>query len=315
MSILACDAGGTRIKLGIVDNGCLLADAVLPAESDRGLAYALPRIKDTLLTLCKQVNIDLPACRGIGMGFPALVDSRNGRVLNEYGKYRDAPDIDLKAWASAELGLPLAAENDARIALLGEWMYGSGSGSSNLAIITLGTGIGTAVISEGRLLRGPHFQAGNLCGHFIVNSGGALCFCGAHGCVEAETGSARLEDRLRSMPGFTQSVLAEKDRFDYADVFRSAAQGDAVSAAAVERAIRFWAVLCVNIIHAFDLDRIVFGGGLMADADVILPPIRDFVEKEKNTPQRTVEIRAAEYPDHMALLGCEPLVDELLKED
>jgi glucokinase len=312
MSVLACDVGGTRIKLGIVEGGQLLGQNMISAASDQGLAQALPRITDGLLNLCRETGVAPEACRGIGMGFPALVDSKMGRVLDEYGKYQDAPNLDLNAWARDSLGLQLAIDNDARVALMGEWAHGAGRGSDNLAMITLGTGIGTAVISEGRMLRGPHFQAGNLCSHLTVEVDGQPWFCGGRGCVEAETGSAHLDQRARSMPGFADSALAHLETIDYAAVFRHAAAGDGVTSALIQRATKLWGVLCVDMIHAFDLERFVIGGGLMASADMILPPIQKHVDRYANTPWGHVEIVAAQYPDHMALLGCEPLVDELL---
>ncbi len=313
MGVLACDVGGTRIKLGIVEGGQLLGQNMIPAESDRGLAHALPRVTEGLLNLCRETGIAPEACRGIGMGFPALVDSKMGRVLDEYGKYQDAPNLDLNAWARDSLGLPLAIDNDARVALMGEWAQGAGRGSNNLALITLGTGIGTAVISEGRMLRGPHFQAGNLCSHLTVVVDGQPCFCGGRGCVEAETGSAHLDQQVRSMPDFSDSALADLETIDYAAVFRHAAAGDGVASALIQRATKIWGVMCVGMIHAFDLERFVIGGGLMASADMILPRIQSHVDRYANTPWGHVEIVTAQYPDHMALLGCEPLVDELLR--
>lgn len=312
MSVLACDVGGTRIKLGIVDHGQLLASRIVPAESDRGLAQALTLIEGVLKKLCREAGISISGCRGIGMGFPALVNRREGRILNKYGRYLDAPQLDLNAWASERFGLPLAIDNDARLALLGESTCGAGRGSDNLAIVTLGTGIGTAVISGGRLLRGPHFRAGNLCGHLIVNPNGRLCHCGARGCIEVETGSLYLDEHLRRMPGFDKSAISQHSKIDYAVVCQCTAEGDEFATAVLQRATTLWGVLCVNMIHSFDLDRIVIGGGLMASADAILPLICEFVSNSVNCPWGQPQIVAAEHPDHMALLGSESLLHETL---
>lgn len=310
MTVLACDAGGTRIKMGVVRDGRLLATEMIPADSHLGLAPALPRMRDALLALCRRASVEIASCLGLGIGFPALVNSREGRVINEYGKYRDAPGIDLRAWARETFNLPLSIDNDARVALLGEWRYGAGRGSDNLAIVTLGTGIGTAVILEGRLLRGPHFQAGNLCGHLIVTEHGNRCTCGVDGCVEAETGSASLAARARRLPGYAASPLAGQDPLAYSTVCECAARGDSVAAALLERSVNLWSALCVNMIHAFDLDRIVIGGGVVTNAGQVLEPIRSFVARHANTPWGRVEIVPAEQPDFMALLGCEVLVQQ-----
>ena len=120
----------------------------------------------------------------------------------------------------------IALENDARLGLLGEWNYGAAHGSNDVAIVTLGTGIGSGVMSQGKLLRGPHFQAGNLCGHTIIRVGGYRCVCGANGCVEAETGSMGLAMRARESPEFATSALADEPDVNYAAVFQCAAAGD-----------------------------------------------------------------------------------------
>lgn len=311
MTVLACDAGGTRIKLGVVSDGRLLATEMIPADSRLGLAPALPRMRDALLALCRRAGVEPASCLGIGIGFPALVNSRDGRVINEYGKYRDAPGIDLRAWAGEAFNLPLAIDNDARVGLLGEWRYGAGRGSNNLALITLGTGVGTAVMLDGHMLRGPHFQAGNLCGHFIVAENGNRCACGLDGCVEAETGSAGLAARARRLPGYASSPLAGLDPLAYSTVCEFAARGDPVAAALIDRSVNLWSALCVNMIHAFDLDRIVIGGGVVTNAGRVLEPIREFVARRASTPWGSVQIVPAEQPDFMALLGCEVLVQQV----
>lgn len=308
MTVLACDLGGTRMKLGIVRHGELVSSKVLPADGT--MAANLPRIQQALLQQCARLGIEPGDCAGVGMGFPSLVDSQTGRVLDEFGKYPGAPRLDLNAWAAEGFGLPLAIDNDARVALLGEWRCGAGRGSDNLAIVTLGTGVGTAVISEGRMLRGPHFHAGNLCGHLVVNPDGAECCCGGWGCIEAETGSARLATRARELPGFDDSPLAEVDRIDYEAVCRLAPQGDPVSQGLLRHAIDIWAILCVDLIHAFDVDRIVVGGGVIASADLILPPLREIVARRTIPSAGRVDIVPAAQPDYMGLLGCEPLVKE-----
>lgn len=309
MSVLAVDAGGTRIKLGWVEDGTLLGHRVLPAQSDRGLAGALPRVAQGFRDLANTLGRELKQARGIGLGLPLIVNSRDQRVLYAYGKYLDAPDLDLPAWARDALGLPLRVENDARLALLGEWRFGAGEGSENLAIITLGTGIGSAVLIEGRVLRGAHFQAGNLCGHLQVQPGGRLCICGGRGCVEAETGSAYLPDRLRQHKDFASSRLAEQNTLDYKTLFRCAREGDRVAREELDRTLQIWGMLCVNLVHAFDLDRIVIGGGIMASARMILPDLQACVDRYANTPWGEVSVLAARHPDHMALLGCETLFE------
>ena len=172
MIVLTCDLGGTRMKIGVVRDGCVLTQTVKPAQSKNGIAPQLPVLKTTWLQLLQKLKLSLTDCAGVSVGFPSLVDTVAGRVLAEYGKYADAMALNLRAWSQAELGLPLAIENDARMALIGEWKSGAGRGVNNLVMITLGTGLGTCALIEGRVMRGCHGQAGVLGGHFTVRYGG-----------------------------------------------------------------------------------------------------------------------------------------------
>ena len=98
------------------------------------------------------------------------------RILSTSSKYDDGPEIDLVAWARAELDLPLRLENDARTALLGERYAGAGQGCDDIVMMTFGTGIGGAAMIGGRLLHGKHFQAGCLGGHFAADYRGRRVF-------------------------------------------------------------------------------------------------------------------------------------------
>src|SRR5947207_8381017 len=99
MKLLSCDMGGTRIKLGIVENGAVIGDDVLPAHSERGLAQRLPALAEALRTLCDRHGVAVRDCGGIAVSFPSLIDTRTGRILAAYGKYNDAPQLDLRDWA------------------------------------------------------------------------------------------------------------------------------------------------------------------------------------------------------------------------
>jgi glucokinase len=310
MTALACDLGGTRIKLGIVRGGAVLAHEVLAAHSDLGLRPRLPALADACRGLCARHQVPLASCAGIVVSFPSLVDVRTGRILTEYGKYRDGPGVDLRAWAREALGLPLALENDARMALIGEWRYGAGRGHDSVVMVTLGTGLGTAALIEGRVLRGRHGQAGCLGGHFTVRYGGRPCSCGNAGCAEAEASTAFLAQVARERGDFARSPLAAEPVLDYAAVFGHAAAGDPCARALQEHSLRVWSALVVNLIHAYDPEVVVLGGGIMAGGDVVLPAVRAYVDRYAHTPWGQVRVVASELGDRAALAAAEWLVQE-----
>ena len=189
------------MKIGLVRDGAVLAQTTEPANSKQGLAPQLPVLKTAWLRLLDGLKLRLGDCAGISVAFASLVDGATGRVLAEYGKFADAPAFDLRAWARREFSLPLAIENDARMALIGEWRAGAGRGVDNLVMMTLGTGLGTGAIIQGRVLRGAHGQAGCLGGHLTVRYGGRACSCGNIGCAEAEASTAFLADQAMTRPG------------------------------------------------------------------------------------------------------------------
>ena len=310
MTILAGDLGGTRLKLGVVRDGKVLAQATEPAHSKQGLAPRLPVIRAAWRRLLAELKLTPRDCTGISVAFPSLIDTRTGRVLAEYGKFADAMELDLRAWARGEFDLPLAIENDARMALIGEWRAGAGRGCDNLVMITLGTGLGTAAIIEGRVLRGPHGQAGVLGGHTTVRYGGRACTCGNVGCAEAEASTAFLCDMVAGSREFDRSPMRNAATLNYGLVFKHAAAGDPCAVALRDHSLLVWSSLAVNLIHAYDPERVIIGGGIMASAEVVLPAIREFVARHAHTPWGQVRVVASELGDAAALVAGEWLLRE-----
>lgn len=283
MAVFAVDVGGTRIKLGLVQQGRVLARSSLEARSDEGLASALPRIADGLRSLTEE------SVSGIGIAFPSLISS--GRIIGDVGKFEDAESLDLAAWAQAEFGAPLVLENDARMAAIGEWQHGAAKGAENVVMVTLGTGIGTGVIMGGKVLRGGHGAAGILGGHMTAQVGGEACPCGNAGCWETLASNA---------------ALARSGRPDYAQIF---AAKDPESLETKQRSLEVWGALAVSLIHAYDPEVLVFGGGVLASGEEVLAPIRQTVESRAWTPWGPPRIVASELKDDAALAACEWLLE------
>jgi glucokinase len=310
MTVLACDLGGTRMKIGVVRNGAVLAQTTELSNSKDGLAPALPRLKAAWLRLLGELNVSLSDCTGISVAFPSLIDAESGRVLAEYGKFADAMNLDLRAWAHQEFHLPLAIENDARMALVGEWKHGGGRGSDNVVMITLGTGLGTAAVIEGQLLRGKHGQAGVLGGHSTVRYDGRVCGCGNIGCAEAEASTAFLTGLASANADFASSRLAHEPRLDFAAIFHHAAADDPFAVKLRDHSLQVWATLAVNLIHAYDPEVVILGGGIMVSASAILPAVINHVHQHAHTPWGRVRVVASELGDQAALVAGEWLLRE-----
>jgi glucokinase len=307
---LACDMGGTRIKLGLVHKGQLLAQTAIAAESQKGLAQRLPALSAAFFELLTSQSIKPESCAGVGVSFPSIIDNNTGRILAEFGKYRDAMDISLPAWAMQQFGLPLAIENDARMAMIGEWCRGAGRGCDNLVMMTLGTGIGTAALVEGRVLRGVHGQAVILGGHTTIRYGGRRCNCGNIGCAEAEASTATLDKLTRERADFAASPLAREAVIDYSAVFRHASGADPCATALRDHSLAVWSSLAVNLIQLFDPEMLIVGGGIMGSGEAILKQMGQYIKQYCPTYWGRAALTASQLGDAAALFACEWLVHE-----
>lgn len=308
MITLAADWGGRRIKLGIVQDGCMVAQRVLPAHADQPLELRLAEVAVQFAELCRKHGFEPGKCSAITFAYPSIIDSENARILDHFGKFGDASKINLRKWAHDSLGLPFEIDNDARMALIGEWRYGAGRGCDNLAMMTLGTGLGASAVIEGRVLRGVHGQAGILGGHLTLRVDGRPCVCGNVGCVESEASTWMLGELARERRDFSESLLSREATIEYAEVFRLAAEGDTCAISLRDHSLRVWSAAAVNLIHAYDPERLVLGGGIMGSGDVIISAIRDWVYRYAHTPWGRVQILPSELGDQAALLAGEWLV-------
>ena len=307
MKVLAVDVGGSHILCAAVEDRELLQICNVEADGQDSLTSVLPRLAETLSWLQKQQG---ESFAGIGFGFCGLVNGRLGRVVATNAKYADATSVDLVAWARKDLGLPLVLENDARLALLGERYAGAAQGWDDVVMMTLGTGIGTAAVMCGRPVRGKHFQAGCLGGHFTVSAGGRLCSCGARGCFEAEASTYALPDVCRKWPGFETSALAAEPKLDFATLFRWAERGDRVSQEIRARSLGIWAACALSLVHAYDPELLIVGGGVMKSSYPILAALEQHLNSYAWTPWGKVRLRTAALGSNAALLGAVPLLNE-----
>ena len=298
--VVGVDMGGTMIKLGLIYEGRLVAQASLAASSHINPNARLSEIGDKVDALLREHDA---TPTGIGIAFPGIIDTEQYKVLSKYVKYPDAQDVDFATWAMERWRIPVALENDAKAALVGEWRFGSGKGANDLVLITLGTGVGSAVMIDGKVLSGRNFIAGNLGGHMTINLHGVLCNCGNIGCVETEGSTWALVDAVRSAPQFVRSSLAKESDINYKNVFVHAAAGDLLATEIRDKSLRAWSLGIINLIHAFDPERIVIGGGIMESHDVLLPAVRGMITTHSWVKDNPPELLAATHPHTAALLG------------
>ncbi len=297
---LGIDMGGTRIKLGLLDEtGNLLESETLPAKSGRTMEVRLRELVEDI----NGILGDKYKLIGIGVAFPGIVDHTNNKILSEYVKYADAHKTDLNRWAKTNWDVRLVLENDARAALIGEWQYGAGKGRNNILMVTLGTGMGSAVLIDGKLLRGRNFLAGNLGGHMSIDFEGDECNCGNTGCVETAGSTWALTKNLAKIENYKSSRLYSLSSFGFKDVFELALDGDEIAGKLKNRSLEAWSAGIINLLHAYDPELLIIGGGIMKSKKDIIPFIKKRINERSWLPENAVKITTANQTKYAGILG------------
>lgn len=312
MKALALDLGGSHASCALVSGKTVVAQKTVSFTNNDKLINVLPKITETLRFLMAEQRFESKDIAGLAVGFCGLVDTKNRSVLSTKGRFADAHDINLRSWCREMFNTELFIDNDARVALLGEAYAGAGVGSDDLVMMTLGTGVGGAAMIEGRLLRGKHFQAGCLGGHFPIEQNGRVCSCGNIGCVEAQASTAALPEICASWPGAEVSAVSslKGTSFGFREIIALKNNGDTVAGQIFDSAVKAWATGAVALIHAYDPERVIIGGGVIdGAADEIIPKIQAHVDRHAWTPWGKVTVHAAKLGNRAALLGAIPLIE------
>jgi glucokinase len=315
---IGIDLGGTRVKIGLVTGGEVVARKIIPANAAGGLEASFPAIQKEIDSLLRSYHLATPGALttrgatiaaagsvlgGIGLAFPGLVDPFSQRILSTNKKYDDALAADVPDWVRQHWNVPFFIDNDARMATVGEWKYGAGRDTNDLVVMTIGTGIGTSAIIEGKLLRGRHFQAGCLGGHISVQYEGRECTCGNKGCLEAYGSTWSLAEKVKTAEGFAGSSLATVGTIDFEALFTAAETGDALALRVRQDCFDIWSAGIVNLIHAYDPEVVVLGGGVMGHAGKILPYLTEKVHRHAWCPWGKVQLRATQLHSDAGIAG------------
>lgn len=264
--LLCMDLGGTAVKLGLVDEE---GNIHARSEADvRGDGYATP-IFHTAMEAARDFLVRTGArVRGVGISATGQIDSRTGVVIGTNGAIPNYEGTNLKALAEAAFGAPAWALNDANAAALGECFTGAARGRRHVLMLTLGTGVGGGLVLDGRLYGGARGIAGEL-GHFPLERGGRPCACGNRGCLEQYVSVTALIRLARETTGEAE--------LDGRKIFARAAQGDQALGRVLARWTEDVAAGVAGLVHVFNPEMVLIGGGVSAQEKLFLQPLREQV--------------------------------------
>ena len=307
--LLGIDIGGRRIKAGLVDsNGLLCRQLAVPTPADiEQFRYALESIITEIAGTARIGAVGV-ACKGI-------IDPETTKVEVVPGIFRFLEGVTLSqvVGAAVKEKVPVFADNDARVALMGERVWGAARGLRNVVMLTLGSGLGGAALVEGRLLHGKNSVGGHL-GHVTINPRGPMCVCGNKGCLEAYFSGNAIEAEARAAlcrgceSPMTAAFSNRPEDLTCEEIFRWAARQDPVAAAIVNRAIEYLAAGIAGLVHIFDPEMVILGGQISLNDTVLLPTIRAEVGwRTQRLIRRPVPIVRQQLSDPSGVIGAAAL--------
>ncbi len=317
-TLVGVDVGGTACKtVRITPEGELLQEKVFPTRGEEGRAAFVERLASEI----EPWMIGEDGAEALGVAVAGLVD--------ETGTVVEAPNLlDFEGWKVAEElsprlgGVLVEVANDVNAMAWGERILGAARGASNVLLLALGTGVGGAIIIDGKLYRGTHGVAGEL-GHVTLQVDGPPCSCGQSGHVEAYLGQkgiavlagGRLDAATEEEKEKLLEACREEGELNTRAVARAAEAGDPLSLSILQDVGRLLGLVCANYVNIFNPEVIVIGGGVALSGDLLLAPARrSMKERAMRATQRGVRLVRAELGLSAAAIGAALLAQGALSE-
>ena len=315
MYYLGIDLGGTNIATGVVDQRYRIV-----ARAKRKTSVPCKPLE-----ICEQLAATVQEALGaaglsvddipyVGVGTPGTVNRDSGVV--EYSNNLFFENLELRKLLSDRLKKDVILENDANAVAFGEFRAGALKGARNAVAITLGTGIGSGIIIDGKIYAGSNFAGGEI-GHTVIVAGGKLCTCGRRGCWEAYASATGLvamtrEAMRKDKSSLLWKIAGDPDQVDGRSAFEAVRAGDETGKKVVDQYLFYLSCGVANCINVFQPDILCIGGGISNEGEFLMEPLRKAVAAEnyaRNAERQTVLCKAQLGNDAgilgAALLGTE----------
>lgn len=306
---IGVDLGGTNISVGLVDEDFnIIGRGKTKTNSPRPAEEIFEDIAKCISMAADDAGISLDDVNVIGVGTPGSVNDETGYI--DYSNNLRFDKVPAKQMLEELTGKPCFFANDASCAALGELYAGAGKGCKNLIAITLGTGVGSGIVIDGKVFRGANSAGGEI-GHTVINVNGAECTCGRKGCWESyASATALIAQTKQAMKENPESKMWNCAGNDIESVngrtaFDAMRMGDEAAKAVVDKYIYYVAVGIINVINVFQPDVLCVGGGICNEGETLLAPIRKYVVEERYSKyaQKQTEICKAQLGNDAGIIG------------
>lgn len=313
MYYVGIDIGGMSIKVGLVtSDGKIDIARAIPTNPDSGYEDMIKRTSDLIFSLCDEKKVSYNSLKGIGIGIPGIADSHRGFVPSAVNiGWKNVPVVEEFA---KYFDVPVRISNDANCAALGEQRFGAGSGYKSTVLITLGTGIGSGIVVDGKLLEG-NGCAGAESGHMVIEIDGEPCNCGRNGCWERYASATALINQTKKAMQQDPNTLMHDITRKYGKVsgrtaFLAMQEGDEVAKTVVDKYIRYIAVGLINLGNVIHPEAFIIGGGISHEGEKLINPLQKYLDNAiyANGMYPTIKVLCASLGNDAGIIGAATLV-------
>ncbi len=305
---IGIDLGGTNIKAGVVSEDFeIVAKATCKTNLPRPAEEICADMAKVALEAVEQAGLTLDDIEAVGIGTPGTANSAEGVI--EYSNNLGFRDFHVTELMKTFIDKPCYVENDANAAAYGEFVAGAAKGAANAVCITLGTGVGSGIIIDGKIYSGSNFAGGEI-GHTVIDPNGPVCTCGRKGCFEvfsSATGLIRMtKEAMDEDPTSVMHKMAEEaGKVSARTAFNAMRAGDKAGKDTVDKYIFYLACGIANVINTFQPDILCIGGGVCNEGDPLLLPLKEQVAKEiyTKTSAKNTEIVIAKLGNDAGIIG------------
>ncbi len=303
---IGIDLGGTKILIGLVDKktGEVIHYVKKKTKKDKGPKNIVKKMLDGIDELLKECKIPVKEISSIGIGAAGQVDRENGIIIAAVNL--ECYDLNIREKINERYDIPVYLGNDVEIAAMGELKYGAAKGYDDVVCIFVGTGVGSAIIKDGKIIKGATGTAGEI-GHMIVDLNGRPCACGAHGCLEAYASRSAIEKRIEGAlkKGRYSVILDTMDKSITSHIIQDAIEkNDELVTQCVDEAAEYLSGGIASIINFINPKLIVLGGGLIEAVDYFYQKVTKKAKaKSLPVPTTKIEFKKAALGDFSGVVG------------
>lgn len=305
---IGIDIGGTGIQIGVVTDGFrIIREESIPTRKDLPFEEQVRQIADCVVSATEASGHTVEEIESVGVGIPGIASFKTGEVIKCTNM--GWSHVPFREVFSRYLDKPVFIDNDANVAALAESVAGVSAGSSSSVFITIGTGIGSGIILNGKIWSGAHHIGAEL-GHVIFDLDGVPCTCGNHGCLERYCSATALirmaREAVAARPDtmMLQAVDGDASRIEAKTVIDAARAGDSVAADVYRHYIDCLAQAVASVVNLLDPEIIVLGGGVSKAGRFLLDPLlREYPKYVLFNDQQLPDVKLAVLGSEAGIIG------------